>query len=204
MAARAITKTNAPSKGKIIDALKSLLEKKEFDAITTAEIAKVAGVSEALIYKYFEHKRDLLFQLLREYLEQYRSKLELDLKGIKGALNKIRRLIWTHAYVYSNNRVFSKLLFLEVRGFPDYYTSETYQLVKDYGKIFLDIIDEGIKNGEIRDDIPPRFIRQVLMGSIEHVCLHAVIFDQEISPDQLTDDLCKLLFKGITKEGAMS
>jgi AcrR family transcriptional regulator len=195
------TKNNAsgPGRKKIIDAFNSLLEKREFDAITTAEIARIAGVSEALIYKYFDHKRDLLYQLLREYLEQFRPQLELDLMGINGALNKIRRLFWTHIYAYSKNRVFSKLLFLEVRGFPDYYMSETYQLVKDYAKIFLNIIDEGVRSGEIRDDIPPRLIRQVLMGSIEHVCLRAIIFDQEFSPDELTENLCELLFKGIVK-----
>jgi hypothetical protein len=77
--------------------------------------------------------------------------------------------------------------------------SETYQLVKDYAKIFLNIIDEGVRSGEIRDDIPPRLIRQVLMGSIEHVCLRAIIFDQEFSPDELTENLCELLFKGIVK-----
>jgi len=48
-----------PGRVKITEALKSLLEEKEFGAITTAEIAKNAGVTEALIYKYFKDKRDL-------------------------------------------------------------------------------------------------------------------------------------------------
>ncbi len=40
-----------PGRTKIVEALKFLLEEKEFNAITTAEIAKTAGVTEALIYK---------------------------------------------------------------------------------------------------------------------------------------------------------
>ena len=42
-----------PGRIKIAQSLKSLLVEKEFSAITTAEIAKNAGVTEALIYKYF-------------------------------------------------------------------------------------------------------------------------------------------------------
>ena len=186
-----------PGRIKIANAFISLLEQKEFSAITTAEIAKKAGVTEALIYKYFEDKRGLLHQVLKEYLEQYLVQFERDLKGIKGALNKIRKLIWGHISVYSANRVFAKILFLEVRNHLDYYSSDTYQLIRSYSKILLEIIHEGVANGEIRDDVPPKLIRQVIFGSIEHVCLTGVIFKGEISPDDLTEDLCKFIFRGI-------
>jgi len=186
-----------PGRIKIANAFVSLLEQKEFGAITTAEIAKKAKVTEALIYKYFEDKRGLLHQVLKEYLEQYLVQFEMDLKGIKGALNKIRKLIWGHINVYSSNRVFAKILFLEVRNHLDYYQSDTYQLIRTYSQILLEIIEEGVRNGEIRSDLPSKLIRQVIFGSIEHVCLTGVIFNGEISPDDLTDDLCKFVFRGI-------
>ena len=43
-----------PGRIKIENALLALLEKKDFNAITTAEIAQKAGVTEPLIYKYFK------------------------------------------------------------------------------------------------------------------------------------------------------
>ena len=186
-----------PGRIKIADALRVLLEKKDFGAITTAEIARTAGVTEALIYKYFKDKRDLLYQLLSEYLEHYDVQFERDLKGIKGALNKLRKLIWSHINVYATDRVFAKILLLDVRSFSDYYTSETYKLVRKYTEILLEIIQEGIKTQEIRDDIPPVFLRQAILGSIENVCLTRVVFSQKISPDDLTEKLCKFVFKGI-------
>ena len=182
---------------KLSNALVSLLEKKEFNAISTAEIAKHAGVTDALIYKYFKDKRDLLHQILSEYLLQYHSQLRMGLKGIKGSLNKLRKLIWSHINVYANNRVFAKILLLEVRNYPDYYKSETYELVKIYSDVVLEIIEEGISEGEIRGDIPPKFLRQCILGCIEHVCLTGIVFDREISPDLLTEDLCEFIFNGI-------
>jgi TetR/AcrR family transcriptional regulator, fatty acid metabolism regulator protein len=191
--------TKPPGKIKIIKALKALLENKEFDSITTVEIAQTAGVSEGLIYKYFKDKRDLLYVVLRDYLDEYLRKFELDMKGINGALNKLRRLIWMHIHVYASNRIMAKILSLVVRGLPDFYASETYDwIVTVYAKRVLDVIEEGIENGEIRRDVPAKFIRQVLLGSLEHICLREVIFDKEINPDELTENLCKVLFKGIT------
>jgi AcrR family transcriptional regulator len=186
-----------PGRIKIVQALKSLLVEKEFSAITTAEIARNAGVTEALIYKYFKDKRDLLHQVLSEYLEQYRDQLGQDLKGIKGTLNKLRKLIWSHINVYATNRVFAKILLIEVRNYPDYYKSETYSLVKEYSNIVLQIIEEGIRDREIRDDVPARLIRHSILGSIEQVCLSGITFEKEINPDNLTEQICEIIFRGI-------
>ncbi len=188
-----------PGRIRIADSLRLLLEKKDFGSITTAEIARTAGVTEALIYKYFKDKRDLLYQVLREYLEHYDARFELDVKGIKGALNKLRKVIWSHINVYATDRVFAKILLVEVRSFPDYYTSEPYMLVKKYSNTLKSIIEEGVSNGEIRDDVSPSIIRQIILGALENICLTAVAFDRVMSPDELSEYLCELLFSGIEK-----
>ena len=101
--------------------------------------------------------------------------------------------------IYATNRVFAKILVFEVRNHTDYYKSTPYKLVKNYSDIVLDIIKEGIENGEIRDDLSPTLIRQSILGSIEHVCLTSILFSREISPDLLTEELCEFIFKGIEK-----
>jgi AcrR family transcriptional regulator len=194
------TKNLPPGRIKIVGALIALLEQKEFNAITTAEIAKRAGVTEALIYKYFKDKRDLLHQVLREYLEQYSVQFDNDLKGIKGALNKLRKIIWSHINVYARNRVFARILLVEARTNPDYYKSEPYKQVKRYSDTVLSIIEEGIHNKEIRDDLQPTLIRHGILGSIEQICLTGIIFGREIEPDELTEELCELLFKGLERK----
>jgi len=194
---RVSAKPYPPGRIKIADALRLLLEQKEFNAITTAEIARSAGVTEALIYKYFKDKRDLLHQVLSEYLEQYHVQVREDLKGIRGALNKLRKLIWSHIKVYATNRVFAKILLIEVRSHKDYYRSETYELVKIYSSTILEILEEGVANREIRSDISIKLARQVILGSIEQVCLTGITFEREIDPDALTDEMCDIIFRGI-------
>ena len=62
-----------------------------------------------------------------------------------------------------------------------------------------EIIEEGIKNGEIRDDIPVWSLRQIILGGIEHLTLPSVIFGREFSVDEMTEDLCNVIFEGIAK-----
>lgn len=182
---------------KIVEALKTLLEEKDFAAITTAEIARTAGVTEALIYKYFHDKRDLLHQVLAEYLEYFVLRAELDVRGIKGAIHKLRRLIWSHVNMYAGNRVFARILLLEVRNYREYFNSDAYQMVKRYTNFLASIIEEGIAEQSIRDDIPVEIIRQVILGGIEHVCLPGVLFNRDIDPDEAADQLCDLILEGI-------
>ncbi len=193
------SQSSPPGRIKIMEALRSLLEDKEFTAITTAEIARTAGVTEGLIYKYFQDKRDLLHQVLAEYVERFVAQIEMDLKGIKGALNKLRKIIWTHFYMYAADRVFARILLVEVRNVPDYFQSDAYAIVRRYTDLLGSIIEEGVAEGVIMDDVPVASIRQVVLGGIEHLCLRHVIFNREIDPDQLHNDLCEILFRGIAR-----
>jgi len=193
-------KSFPPGRIKIAEALKTLLAEKEFGAITTAEIARTAGVTEGLIYKYFTDKRDLLHQVLAEYLEFYLIRGEQDIKGIKGALNKLRKLIWSHINMYATDRVFARILLLEVRNYPDYFKSDAYQMVQRYSKLMMNIIEEGVASGEIRGNVRPSVIRRLILGAIEHVCLPGVIFNLEIDPEPLTEELAELIFTGIAAQ----
>jgi TetR/AcrR family transcriptional regulator, fatty acid metabolism regulator protein len=186
-----------PGRGKIVEALKTLLREKEFSAITWSEIARTAGVTEGLIYKYFGDSRNLLFQVLKEYLELYLQRTERDLKGVEGSINKLRKLIWSTLDFYVADVVFAQILLLEVRNLPNYFESDTYLLVKNFSRWVLDIIREGVEEGEIRDDIPPEHVRDSILGAIEHLCLPAVIFRQKRDPEELARSLCTILFDSI-------
>ena len=184
---------------KIREAFKALLEEKEFNAITTAQIARKSGVNEALIYKYFGDKRGLLHQVLSDYLDEYLGVMESELKGIKGTFNKLKKIFWSQMNLYESKRVLAKILLLEVRNYPGYFDSESYAQVQRYSRIVTEILKEGIKNGEIRSDIPVTSMRQVILGGIEHLCLPKIIYGKPFSAKELTRELCMAVFQGIAK-----
>jgi TetR/AcrR family transcriptional regulator, fatty acid metabolism regulator protein len=187
---------------KIVDALMSLLRKKEFNSITTAEISEVSGVNESLIYRYFGSKRELLHTVLFYLVDDYVKNITLQLRGIKGALNKLRKIIWEHIFVYQHDLVFAKILLLEVRNHPGFFQSETYRSIKKYASFIKEIIEEGVQEGEIRADIPRWVIMQIILSGIEHLSMPTLLFQKNLSTDELTENFCKILFEGIKKKQA--
>jgi len=186
-----------PGRLKISEALKILLKEKNFDAITWAEIAEMAGVNEALIYKYFGDKRNLLHAVLKEYLSECTPLLRQSLQDVEGVLEKIRVFIHVSLSRYLELGVLARILIVEVRTFPGYFQSGTYEEIRNYSDILLKIIEDGVREGKIRNDIPPRLIRQMILGTMEYMCLPMVLFKQKLDPDEVTDQICKFVFSGI-------
>jgi AcrR family transcriptional regulator len=191
-------KSDPPGKLKLADSLRTLLIDKVFNSITTAEIAKTAKTNEALIYRYFGDKRGLLHHVLGEYMKESQAKILADLKSIDDPVEKLRKLVWDSFDNYNANRVFAKILLIEVRNYPGYFESDTYQSVKNYGRLIRELIEEGQESGQIRDDIPAKVIRNAVIGTIEHLALPSVIFGRQFSPNKLTDSLFQIIFEGIS------
>ena len=179
--------------------MRSLLEDRTFESITIAEIAATAGVTEGLIYKYYKDRRDILHHVLREHYEQFLVQIDRDLQGIDGALNKLKKIIWSCIERYANHRVFARIILLEVRNSEGYFQSEAYGLVKQFNRIIISIINEGMANGEIRGDLPPAYIRNAIFGTIEHSCLNRVIFNEPVSTSDTAKFITDLLFNGIKR-----
>lgn len=190
-------KTNPPGRRKIIKALDELMKRNNFHAITTAEIAATAGVTEGLIYKYFKDKKDLLYEVLNVHFQAFQADIEQQVTGKPSCLAKLETVISATLTSYAANRVFAKILLLEVRSSPSYFDSEAYAIVRLYARTILDIIHDGIRLGEIRNDVDPALLQKTLIGAIEHACLGEVIFTRELDVTKTTAALSNILFNGV-------
>jgi AcrR family transcriptional regulator len=186
-----------PGRIKIANALRELLAEKDFNSITTSEISNRSGVNEALIYRYFGDKRGLLHQVLKEHLDEFVQRISLDFKNKTGSLNKLRKMIRSSIEFYDQDRVFSKMLLIEVRNYPGYFESETYLTIKQYTNMLLAAIQEGISSAEIRKDVSPSFLRQIILGAIEHMVLPALLHNSKIDVDGYEKEISRIIFDGV-------
>ncbi|MFH0822880.1 MAG: TetR/AcrR family transcriptional regulator [Pseudomonadota bacterium] len=191
-----------PGGMKLMEALKSLLAEKSFDAITTAEISRTAGANEALIYRYFKDKRGLLHKVLAEYTLEHLLQITHAVDRVQGALNKLRALMKGTISFHKKNRVFSQILILEVRNYPGYFESDAYELVKQYARLIDKIVEEGVRNGEIREDISLPYVKDVIVGSIEHACLRSVVFNRDFDEELLAQNLTEMVIGGLARPQA--
>lgn len=190
-------KASPPGRTKIMISLSTLMITKDFHSITTAEIARNAGVTEGLIYKYFKDKKDLLYQVLNNHFQTFYNHVIQKIEPRQSSIEKLSVIIRTTIKCYAENRVFAKILLLEVRNSQKYFSSEAYDMVKIYSATILDIIRQGIKNAEIKREVDPYALRQVILGSIEHACLTNLIFDKKINTESITKHICNIIFNGV-------
>lgn len=188
--------TNPPGRQKIINALTKLMGTKDFHSVTTAEIAATAGVTEGLIYKYFKDKKDLLYQVLNDIFIQFHNTVLKRLAEKTTAIEKLEIIICASIEYYTANRAFARMLLLEVRNSQAYFKSEAYQMIKTYARNILDIIHDGIRNGEIKSDTDPFILRKVILGAIEHACLGEIIFAGDLDAPSITNAISRIIFNG--------
>lgn len=189
--------TNPPGRRKIIEALTQLMWAKDFNSITTAEIAELAGVTEGLIYKYFDNKKDLLYQVLYELFMKFHHIVLDRTAGTGSALQKLEIIICSSIEYYAANRVFARMLLLEVRNSQEYFSSRAYEMVKIYARNILGVIQEGIRSGEIKADTDPLMLRKIVLGAIEHACLTEVIFARDLDAKAVANNISTILFNGV-------
>ncbi len=189
--------TNPPGRRKIIKALTQLMKTKDFHSVTTAEIAATAGVTEGLIYKYFKDKKDLLYQVLHDIFVQFHETVLERCQGKNAAIEKLEIIISASIAYYKANPVFARILLLEVRNSEAYFSSDAYQMVKQYARYILDVIREGIGNRELRPDLDPIVLRKVILGAIEHACLGEIIFSGNLDAQTITNQISQIIFYGV-------
>ncbi|MCF8095058.1 MAG: TetR/AcrR family transcriptional regulator [Desulfobacteraceae bacterium] len=187
------------SAGRLSEALKLLLKEKDFNSITTAEVAKAAKANESLIYRYFKDKRGLLHHVLAEYLKKFLLKMKKDLEDIHGPLDRLKMIMRNTLYFYNNDLVFAKILLIEVRNYPGYYESEPYQIIRIYANAITKIIEEGIEAGLIRNDITPSRLMQSIIGGLEHSFLPSIVFGYDIDSESLANEVYEIILNGVLR-----
>jgi len=185
----------------IIDAaLKVFAEKGYYDA-TISDVARRAKVSEATIYEYFGSKEDLLFAIPKEITQTGVDYLHGVLPFISGARNKIRAIMFGYYSLYKENPEYSALVLLNLKHNRKFMETEGYGVVRQAGGVLLQVIEEGIKNGEFRDDIDPRLIRAILLGTLEHIFFRWHLVERKEELDDFVDPLIDVLMNGFAKDG---
>ena len=189
-------KTNPPGRIKIMRSFSNLMSQKDFHSITTAEIAGNAQVTEGLIYKYFKDKKDLLYQVLNEHFFEFQAKIENRIANEKTCIEQLEVIIFSSLESYADNRIFSKILLLEVRNSLEFFNSCAYGMVRKYASTILEIIEKGIQKGELKAATDPYILRKVILGAIEHACLGEIIFGKELDIDEVSTGISDIVFNG--------
>jgi AcrR family transcriptional regulator len=181
----------------ILSAASSVFSRKGFQATSIADIAQSARVSDGLVYKYFDNKRDLLTAVLTAFYERVISDLEQQVDRGDTFARRLQLLMRTHLGVFVSDTGLCRLFISEVRIGTDYPGSAIQLLNKRYTAVLMRLVRDAIQSGEVRPDTDPRVVRDLIFGAVEHMAWRHVTTRMNLDCDRLAHQVSGMIVGGI-------
>jgi len=180
----------------ILQAARHLLEEQGASATSMAQIAKLCGVSEATLYKYYENKQDLINQVLADWATPFIEDLLSELPTLDGTRAKL--VCIAVSFLQSNMQTprLHKVFYQELR-WSDYRGSILHRLNHRFANSVVQIVEAARAAGELRADLEPTMVRDMLFGGLEHIAMRTSFAGRTIDIDAAAAAYVDLMIAGM-------
>jgi AcrR family transcriptional regulator len=144
---------------RILDAARVSFDQKGIDRVTMAEIITAAGLMGSTVYQYFANKDEIVWALVREVLERFRTVLQDQVDPVQGtALIRITALLEVIgaqlSTAISDVRFMAEFDALYARNWSAEQLIELEEELFPMGmKQLRPLVQEGIGDGSLRADL---------------------------------------------------
>lgn len=185
-------------KQRILRAAIKMFAEKGYTGATISEIASLANIADGSIYEYFKNKEDLLLSIPEERFKEHINRLQETFND-RNSTKKIRRFIEFHFGLYLNDFDFVKVCLILILLNRRFYQSGAYQSLRQYVKVFEDLVEEGVKDGSFNPDTNIRIFRNMFLGAFTHMLLRWIFRSEGRSIDKMyeTNEIVDLLCNAI-------
>lgn len=190
-------KSNKPKYQQIIEAAVKVIAENGYHASQVSKIAKEAGVADGTIYLYFKNKEDVLVSVFEEKMGQFIDKIAKATSEQADANNKLKALIDMHFSQLEQSPNLAIVTQLELRQSNYSLRLQINNVLKAYLNIIDEVIEEGIKEKQFRNDINPALIRQMIFGTLDEVVTNWVMKERKFDLVDQADEVHKFLTNGL-------
>lgn len=200
-----MSETRMPKQKRSIEK-RNLIIKKGFELIcnngyyntTTNDIAKYAGVSTGIIYQYFNDKKEIFIEGIKNYSDSIMFPILDHLKETDIKIEKLDIILENMINIFIKKHTLSKNAHEEMIALS--------HLDDDISKIFKDkeikttniIVDTLKKNNINADNLVERV--HIIIGIVENYC-HEVVYHQHQTIDYniMKNEVIKIIYNLLTK-----
>lgn len=184
---------------KIVEGAKKLFQLYGFTRITIDEIAVNLKISKKTIYKHFNSKDDLIWAVIESIqipLSASITEMVESGRGFHETLTGIIQILQTMPLHVTPP------MFQDIRAMPHIWEKLDRRRKQMIEKNFGTLIERGQKNGDIRKDVEPVFIMNLIIHMVGSLVTPQVIIEFGMMPAELIHRLASILMTGILTEKA--
>ncbi len=151
----------------IINVALDIIAKEGIQKLTLKNITDRMGLTESSIYRHFKSKADILTAIIKTVEESFNDSYNKVSVSKKPSLEKLKLIIFEWFDKYTENQSFIPITLSEdiLKGEMELSTNIN-NITKKNQRLFTDLIIEGQKNGDIRDDLESLHISLIIIGTI--------------------------------------
>ena len=187
-----------------------LFSQKGFSGTTTKEIARAAGVSEAIIFRHFAKKSDIYHAILDDKARHDGMKFpwEEDDILLDAILRKDDKAVFYRLAFNALNKQQSDVGFMRLLM---YSALEEHELAERFFSEFVariygfigGYVEERQRDGAFRE-MDPRIAVRAFLGMLIHHSLNTILWDKRrallnITNEEAADNFAEIFLRGINK-----
>ena len=186
-------------KDKILSAAVDIFREKG-KKTTISEIGQRAGVTDSIIYHYYENKEDLLFYSAGEQVKTLTDVLKKHLEGRIDPLERLREFMYLQLHYHDKNPNYTNLTIFECRSKERFFHHEAFQYFREWTVFMRNIIEECIHNGTFREDLHIPVVRDAIFGLLDMESIHSLAANETEEAHKDMDDIMALLLPMLLKK----
>jgi len=156
----------------IIDASKYLIGRKGIQNLTIKNLAKKMDFSEPALYRHFKDKTEILKALLLFHREIIKNGIFKILESDKSSIVKFQEILKFKFAHIEKNPALVMVIFSETSfQYSSVLSSVVAKIMEQRSKKIIDLLREGQKNNEIRNDVGAEQLATIIMGGIRKIIL---------------------------------
>jgi TetR/AcrR family transcriptional regulator, fatty acid metabolism regulator protein len=152
----------------IMEAAVRAFARKGYHSTRVGEIAEEAGVAYGLVYHYFGSKEEVLEEIFRDTWTQMLARIREVAESKEPAGEQVRKVTALLLRTWRRDQDLVRVLVREVTRSPEQLKRQIDEIGHAYESL-EQIIVNGQKSGEFRDDVDPKVAATVFYGALEEV-----------------------------------
>ncbi|RZL57997.1 MAG: TetR/AcrR family transcriptional regulator [Variovorax sp.] len=195
------------SRDEIIQAAAELFMEFGYSATSIDAVAQRLGATKGRIYHHYRSKADLFFDVQAAAMTRLSEEIEPIARNGGGPVERLSAMAFRHTQILLTELPMQKVA---VQGLERHLLAaagakQVRSIVRmrdDYEKLFVEVIDEGVRNGDFVD-LPPTLIAKPFFGALNWA---TVWYSQRrLQSAQAIDDIAHALanfaIRGLTNPG---
>ena len=143
-----------------------LIAEKGIQGVTIKNLAHAINVSEPALYRHFKNKTSILLAILDSFHVLMPESEIIEIFRTKTPLERIIFLFTEHFKKFAETPSLVSVVFSdEIFKNEKVLTEKIRELIEKNEKLFLNLITEGQRKGEIRNDLPAEHLVLLILGA---------------------------------------